>query len=90
MTPIQEEALRYYLQEAITPLMEQVLVKKLGQAMEFAAKELIQPKETTKKKKWKSLTEQQIQQILRFHFFENSAGRALIEDIENTLKGNNS
>ena len=41
MTDKQEAALRDYLQEAIMPLIEQVLVKKLGQAMSFAAKELI-------------------------------------------------
>ena len=41
MTPKQEEALRDYLQEAIVPLIEQVLVKKLGQAMTFAAQEVV-------------------------------------------------
>ena len=40
MTPKQEEALRDYLQEGIVPLIEEVLVKKLGQAMTFAKKEL--------------------------------------------------
>jgi len=30
MTPKQEEALRDYLQEVIVPLIEEVLVKKLG------------------------------------------------------------
>ena len=40
MTPKQEEALRDYLQEVIVPLIEEVLVKKLGQAMTFAKKEL--------------------------------------------------
>ncbi len=44
MTPKQEAALREYLQEAIVPLIEDVLVKKLGQAVTFAAEELIQPK----------------------------------------------
>ncbi len=43
MTPKQEEALRDYLQEAIVPLIEEVLVKKIGQAMTFAKKELTQP-----------------------------------------------
>jgi hypothetical protein len=52
MTPKQEEALRDYLQEVITPLIEQVLVKKLGQAMTFAKQELIQPK-----REWVGLTE---------------------------------
>lgn len=48
MTPKQEAALREYLQEAIVPLIEQVLVKKLGQAMSFAAEQLIQPKPASK------------------------------------------
>jgi len=51
MTPKQEEALREWLQEAIVPLIEQVLVKKLGQAMSFAASELVQPQRT-----WVGLT----------------------------------
>ena len=44
MTEQQENALREYLQESIVPLIEQVLVKKLGQAMSYAATELVQPK----------------------------------------------
>ena len=44
MNAEQEKALREYLQEAIVPLIEQVLIKKLGQAMSFAAEQLIQPK----------------------------------------------
>lgn len=44
MTKEQENALREYLQESIVPLIEQVLVKKLGQAMTFAAEQLINPK----------------------------------------------
>jgi hypothetical protein len=59
MTPKQEKALREYLQEAIVPLIEQVLVKKLGQAMTFAAEELMQPK-----REWQGLTEQEIGVIL--------------------------
>ena len=42
MTEQQENALREYLQESIVPLIEQVLVKKLGQAMSYAATELVQ------------------------------------------------
>ena len=53
MTPKQEEALREWLQEAIVPLIEQVLVKKLGQAMSYAATELVQPKRT-----WVGLTKE--------------------------------
>jgi hypothetical protein len=55
MTPKQEEALRDYLQEVITPLIEQVLVKKSGQAMTFVKEELIQPKHT-----WVGLTNDEV------------------------------
>lgn len=58
MTPKQEEALRDYLQEAIVPLIEQVLVKKLGQAMTFAAQEVVSPKR-------KPLTETEIRTLRR-------------------------
>lgn len=58
MTPKQEEALRDYLQEVIVPLIEEVLVKKLGQAMKFAKKEL-------PKRKWQGLTEDDRDVILR-------------------------
>ena len=60
MTPKQEEALRDYLQDVITPLIEQVLVKKLGQAMTFAKEELTQPK-----REWQGLTEDERDAILR-------------------------
>lgn len=55
MNTKQEEALREYLKEAITPLIEQVLVKKLGQAMSFAASELVQPQRT-----WVWLTDEDL------------------------------
>ena len=58
MTPKQEEALRDYLQEVIVPLIEEVLVKKLGQAMTFAKKEL-------PKREWRGLTEDERDAILR-------------------------
>jgi len=51
----QEKALREYLQEAIVPLIEQVLVKKLGQAMSFAAEQLVQPK-----REWQGLTDEEM------------------------------
>ena len=60
MTPKQEEALRDYLQEVIVPLIEEVLVKKLGQAMTFAKEELISPK-----REWQGLTEDERDAILR-------------------------
>ena len=66
MTPKQEAALREYLQEAIVPLIEQVLVKKLGQAMSFAAEELIQPKPASKP--WVGLSTDEMKEIAnRYH-----------------------
>lgn len=53
-TSKQEQAIREYLNEAVTPLIEQVLVKKLGQAMKFAAEELVQIK-----KEWQGFTDQE-------------------------------
>jgi len=55
-TPKQEQAIRDWLQEAIVPLIEQVLVKKLGQAMSFAAKQVVEPKR-------KPLTDEQIMEM---------------------------
>jgi hypothetical protein len=60
MTPKQEDALLDYLQEVITPLIEQVLVKKLGQALTLAKEELVQPK-----REWVGLTENDRDTILR-------------------------
>jgi hypothetical protein len=60
MTPKQEEALRDYLREAVVPLIEDVLTKKLGQAMTFAKEELAQPK-----REWQGLTEDERDTILR-------------------------
>ena len=60
MTPKQEEALREYLREAVVPLIEDVLAKKLGQAMTFAKEELAQPR-----RKWVGLTEDERDTILR-------------------------
>ncbi len=58
-TPKQEQALREWLQEAIVPLIEQVLVKKLGQAMSFAAQEVVSPKRT-----WVGLTDAKIDKLV--------------------------
>lgn len=51
----QEKAIREYLHESIVPLIEQVLVKKLGQAMSYAAQELVNPR-----REWVGLTGEQI------------------------------
>ena len=58
-TPKQEQAIREYLQEAIIPLIEQVLVKKLGQAMTFAAQEVLQPK-----REWVGLTDDEVSKLI--------------------------
>ncbi len=60
MTPKQEEALRDYLREAVVPLIEDVLVKKLGQAMTFAKEELAQPK-----REWVGLTDAERNKLWR-------------------------
>jgi hypothetical protein len=52
--------LREYLREAVVPLIEDVLAKKLGQAMTFAKEELAQPK-----REWQGLTEDERDTILR-------------------------
>lgn len=59
MNQKQEAALREYLQEAIVPLIEDVLAKKLGQAMTFAAQELIQSK-----REWVGLTDGDVREAL--------------------------
>lgn len=57
-TPQQEQAIREYLHESIVPLIEQVLVKKLGQAMSYAAQELVKPK-----REWVGLTDELMFQL---------------------------
>ena len=70
MNAKQEEALREWLQEAIVPLIEQVLVKKLGQAMSYAATELVQPK-----REWKTLDPAEIDQgLIQSNNYSQTAG----------------
>ena len=75
MTPKQEDALLDYLQEVITPLIEQVLVKKLGQAMTFAKKEL-------PNREWQGLTEDERDSILR-------SESSIFDETEAILKAKN-
>jgi hypothetical protein len=88
----QDEALRDWLQTSITPLIEQVLVKKIGQAMKFAAEELIQPKcdrihcRCALKGEWVGLTDDEIDMIYQ------GAGKhdfAIAREIEAKLKEKN-
>ena len=82
MTPKQEKALREYLQEAIVPLIEQVLVKKLGQAMLFAADQLMQPK-----REWVGLTDEEVKDALRKVMHSDIIG--VVRAIEAKLKEKN-
>ncbi len=82
MTPKQEAALREYLQEAIVPLIEDVLAKKLGQAMTFAAQELIQPK-----REWVGLTDEERGQAINSNF--GTGLWHMAKDIEAKLKDKN-
>jgi hypothetical protein len=85
MNAEQEKALREYLQEAIVPLIEQVLVKKLGQAMSFAAEQLIQPK-----REWQGLTDDEIRQICDENFIMlGDYAVYFIESIQAKLKEKN-
>jgi len=62
MKPTQEQALREYLREAIIPLIEDVLVKKIGQGMTFAAEELKRPK-----REWQGLTDEEYESMAENH-----------------------
>ncbi len=58
-TPKQEQALREYLHEAVVPLIEDVLVKKLGQAMAYL-KEQQQPEQEPVAWLWKNIDGHQV------------------------------
>ena len=70
MTPKQEEALRDYLQEVIVPLIEEVLVKKLGQAMTFAKEEL-------PKRQWQGLTDWERDDVLDKYLTDEGRAKAI-------------
>ncbi len=78
MTPEQDQALRDYLRESIIPLIEQVLVKKLGQAMTFAAEELIQPK-----RQWVGLSDEEVDYIADEYATLQGAIRAIEAKLRN-------
>lgn len=63
-TKKQEETLREFLHSAIVPLIEDVLVKKLGQAMSYAKEQFDTPK-----REWVGLTEEEVDAI-RKEIFE--------------------
>ena len=99
-TPEQEKAIREWLQEAIVPLIEQVLVKKLGQAMSFAAQEILKPKVgfvdsklNPIKHTWVGLTDEEVVDLKMLgrdlEFVSMTALRRFARDIETTLKEKN-
>lgn len=57
-TKKQEEALREFLHSAVVPLIEDVLVKKLGQAMSYAKEQF-----AIHKREWIGLTDDEIDAI---------------------------
>jgi len=77
MTPKQEETLRAYLQEAILPLIEEVLVKKLGQAMTFAKEELL-------KREWVGLTHEEVEEA--WHRVEASDFRDCVQPFARAIE----
>lgn len=58
LTKKREEVLREFLNAAVVPLIEDVLVKKLGQAMSYAKEQYKEPK-----REWVSLTDEEIFEI---------------------------
>jgi uncharacterized protein YukE len=84
MNTKQEEALREYLKEAIVPLIEQVLVKKLGQAMSFAASELVQPQRT-----WVGLSDEEYINITDSVYHKGQGLVAYYKAIEAKLRSKN-
>ena len=76
--------MREWLQEAIVPLIEQVLVKKLGQAMSYAATELVQPK-----REWQGLTDEEIDEGQRQSWVDKQAFESAVWWAEAKLKEKN-
>ena len=81
MKPTQEQALREYLREAIIPLIEDVLVKKIGQGMTFAAGEL-----KRSKKEWQGLTDEELLDIADMAYANDLE---LLQTLQTKLKEKN-
>lgn len=81
MKPTQEQALREYLHEAIIPLIEDVLVKKIGQGMTFAAEEL-----KRSKKEWQGLTDEELLDIADMAYANDLE---LLQTLQTKLKEKN-
>ena len=81
LTKKREEVLREFLNAAVVPLIEDVLVKKLGQAMSYAKEQYKEPK-----REWVGLTDDERKEILAFNE-ESKIGVAF--DVEAKLKEKN-
>ncbi len=78
-TKKQEKALREFLHEAVVPLIEDVLVKKLGQAMSYAKEQYKEPK-----REWVGLTELEVK-----HYNSRLSGSGVAQEIEAKLRERN-
>lgn len=74
LTKNQEKTLREFLHEAVVPLIEDVLVKKLGQAMSYAKEQFTQPK-----REWQGLTQDEIDDIRQRNITDFTEQAKLIE-----------
>lgn len=81
-TKKQEETLREFLHSAVVPLIEDVLVKKLGQAMSYAKEQLDTPKQ------WVGLTDEEIL-IATYELRDVLSVKKIIKSIEAKLKEKN-
>ena len=79
-----EKTLRDFVHEAIVPLIEDVIVKKLYQALEVVASEIKSPR-----KEWVGLTEDEGMAIANWQLSGNHPLRAVIQAIETKLKEKN-
>lgn len=81
MIDAKEKTLRDFVHEAIVPLIEDVLVKKLYQALEVVVSEIKPPR-----KEWVGLTDEEIRDI---HWSKPMDEYSYARAIEAKLKGEN-
>lgn len=80
-----EKTLRDFVHEAIVPLIEDVLVKKLYQALEVVVSEIKPPR-----KEWVGLTDEEFKFIASKYLLNTSSGLGYFqEEIEAKLKDKN-
>lgn len=84
MIDLKEKTLRDFVHEAIVPLIEDVLVKKLYQALEVVASEIKPPR-----KPWVGLTDKEILDLWISNHKDTGATDAFARAIEAKLKEKN-